>query len=61
MSSPVVIDDATDRHVATVLGEAVPGVTAVHVASQAANDATSNRTRCLTRRGVSLRQEGVSR
>jgi CBS domain-containing protein len=31
-------DDATDRHVAAVLAEAVPGVTAVHVASQAAKD-----------------------
>jgi CBS domain-containing protein len=37
-------DNPTDRHVAGVLAEAVSGVTAVHVASQA---------------GVSIRQEGV--
>lgn len=31
-------DDATDRHVATVLAEVVPGVTAVHVTSHTAKD-----------------------
>lgn len=28
-------DNATDRHVATVLAEAVPGVTTVHLAGRA--------------------------